>query len=317
MKSKNLYSIKYVSTCTGLKPHLVRAWESRYQAVVPKRTETNRRLYCQDDIRRLKLLKLAVDQGHQISCIAGLSAAELAELLGETEAVTPSPPRIRHEKENLSEEQYQRVCMKAVVDLEPDQLTHALSDAAVRLTRKQWIEGLMVPLFKEIGDMWASGDLKIVNEHMASNCARIIMWDMLRSVEISASAPKIVIGTPVGQWHELGALAAALASTDVGWRPVYVGANLPAEELASAMERFGAKCIGLSITHSLDDNRIQPELLKLRRYIGPTPSILVGGLSGADWEEVLHQIKAKHVASWQDVTSVLTRISIDRQDPPL
>ena len=45
MAKKNFYTIRYVSQRTGLTPHVIRAWEKRYAAVVPNRSAKNRRLY--------------------------------------------------------------------------------------------------------------------------------------------------------------------------------------------------------------------------------------------------------------------------------
>jgi DNA-binding transcriptional MerR regulator len=81
MKAKRYYTMKYVSRLTGLKPHVIRAWEGRYKAVVPTRTPTNRRVYCQSDIQRLRLLKSAVDAGHAISQIANAADEELRQIL--------------------------------------------------------------------------------------------------------------------------------------------------------------------------------------------------------------------------------------------
>ena len=64
MKNDDNFSIRYVSIQTGLKPHILRTWEKRYSAVVPRRTETNRRIYNSVDIYRLKLIKRAVESGH-------------------------------------------------------------------------------------------------------------------------------------------------------------------------------------------------------------------------------------------------------------
>jgi DNA-binding transcriptional MerR regulator len=76
--------MKHVSRLTGLKPHVIRAWESRYRAVVPKRTSSNRRVYCLNDIQRLRLLKSAVDAGHQISQIANAADDELQQIVPAT-----------------------------------------------------------------------------------------------------------------------------------------------------------------------------------------------------------------------------------------
>jgi len=67
-----------VARLTGLTVHTIRAWEKRYNVVSPGRTETRRRLYSRDDIRKLTLLKNLVDEGNPISLIAGLSADQLA-----------------------------------------------------------------------------------------------------------------------------------------------------------------------------------------------------------------------------------------------
>ncbi len=307
MEKKRIYSIRYVADQTGIPPHLIRTWESRYNAVTPKRTASNRRVYCQREILRLRLLKGAVDAGHQISRIATVSTSELKELMGQTGARAAALTVHQEQTDNTtSPDHYLESALRGVFDLNPDQLTQVLSDAAIHLTRRSWVEDLMVPLFRRIGALWASGKLKIVNEHLASNCARNTLWDMLRTVEITLGAPKVVIGTPVGQWHELGALAAALAAVEAGWRPIYIGPNLPAEELASAVAQSGAVCIGLSITHGLNDTRLKPELLKLRRCIGPDLSILIGGIGAAGWDDLLEQINAKRMDSWEDVTETLT-----------
>ncbi|MBT8386872.1 MAG: MerR family transcriptional regulator, partial [Ignavibacteria bacterium] len=64
------YPIKVVSQMTGLSAFVIRAWEKRYDAVTPARTETNRRLYSEDDIEKLRLLNEAVNKGHNIGGIA-------------------------------------------------------------------------------------------------------------------------------------------------------------------------------------------------------------------------------------------------------
>ena len=70
MKNSIKYPIKAVANLTGLSIYVIRAWEKRYNTVVPERTETNRRLYSQEDVQKLKLLHLASENGHSIGTIA-------------------------------------------------------------------------------------------------------------------------------------------------------------------------------------------------------------------------------------------------------
>ena len=80
MENEGLYTIKYVSQRTGLTPHVIRAWERRYKAVVPRRSSKNRRLYSVDDVSRLQLLKKLTEAGYSISQVAHLKTTDLLDL---------------------------------------------------------------------------------------------------------------------------------------------------------------------------------------------------------------------------------------------
>ena len=75
------FGIGAVARRTGLSASNIRMWESRYEAVVPNRTPSNRRLYGREDIERLSLLRSLTLRGHSISSIADLSLEELQERL--------------------------------------------------------------------------------------------------------------------------------------------------------------------------------------------------------------------------------------------
>jgi len=77
----NMYRIGAVSRLTGISADTLRIWERRYQVVEPKRTEKGGRLYSQDDVTRLTMIKTLVDQGHAISTVANLEGQELSQRL--------------------------------------------------------------------------------------------------------------------------------------------------------------------------------------------------------------------------------------------
>ncbi|WP_433944382.1 MerR family transcriptional regulator [Paenibacillus sp. SN-8-1] len=66
---KGLYSIKQVSAAMLNIPTVaIRAWENRYEAVSPERTDAGYRLYTEENIEDLKWLKAQVEeQGASIS----------------------------------------------------------------------------------------------------------------------------------------------------------------------------------------------------------------------------------------------------------
>lgn len=55
----------------------LRIWERRYGVVGPAKTASGQRLYTEDDVRRLTLIKLLVSRGHAIGAIARLDREQL------------------------------------------------------------------------------------------------------------------------------------------------------------------------------------------------------------------------------------------------
>ena len=88
MEKMYKYPIKVVSQITGLSVFVIRAWEKRYEVVTPSRTDTNRRLYSEEDIEKLKLLNEAIHNGHNIGGVASLSVNELKTILGNKSSIT-------------------------------------------------------------------------------------------------------------------------------------------------------------------------------------------------------------------------------------
>lgn len=67
------YTIGVVARRTNIHPETLRVWERRYQMVVPQRNLTGRRLYSEDDILKLSLVKKLTEAGHPVSGLADLS----------------------------------------------------------------------------------------------------------------------------------------------------------------------------------------------------------------------------------------------------
>ena len=151
MTKKNLFSIRYVSQRTGLTPHLIRAWEKRYKAVVPKRSPKNRRLYSEIDIQRLRLLREATTAGHTISQVADLSPKELLDLVeGEISQTSRARLAIGYSSQQTVADKYFKACLNAVLNLEPYALESSLDHAAIELTRPAFLRDVIIPLFNDL-----------------------------------------------------------------------------------------------------------------------------------------------------------------------
>jgi len=315
MDKKGVYAIRYVSRRTGLTPHVIRAWEKRYQAVVPLRSPKNRRLYSEDDVQRLLLLKRVADEGHNISHIAKLDSSELLELAQQKASMTPWALNNngRHLQQKAAQD-YRSECLSAVINLDPDRLNQSYDQAAVDLTRSALLKEVIVPLFEEIGNLWRNGSLKIINEHMATSVTRTLLLNMLRATAVSDSAPRIVIATAVGQWHDMGALTVALTAAEYGWHPLYYGPNLPVEEIAAAVKQSSARAVAISITHLLDQHPLVSELRKLRRYIGNDLIVFLGGQAVSGHPQIIEEINAKHIPNIDQLSEELSSVLNENVD---
>jgi methanogenic corrinoid protein MtbC1 len=139
------------------------------------------------------------------------------------------------------------------------------------------IKAVIEPLCQKIGELWEHGELKVINEHMTTTVIQSFLWNLLRSVQVSETSQKIVIATPAGHQHELGALAIALIACESNWHSLYFGPSLPAEEIAAAVTYADARAVALSITYLEDSHQLLLEVKKLRRYLDDDIKFFMGG----------------------------------------
>ncbi len=297
------HPIGVVARRTGLKQDLIRAWERRYGAVEPGRTETRRRFYSDDDIERLLLLRRVVSGGRAISQVAGLGNEELQALI-ETEPAPPYSPRARpgsaggeadaQGPDPLDEvaEGFLNRCMAAAQRLDVTEMEHELERASVLFSRTHLIERVLAPLMTRIGQLWHQGTLRPIHEHMASTVVRSFLGGMKGSYHPEVSAPHLIVTTPARQRHELGALLAAATAAGEGWQVTYLGPDLPPEEIAAAARQTQARAVALSITYPPDDPLLGDDLRRLRRLLDPETALVVGGRSWPAYSPVLQEIGA-------------------------
>ena len=88
--NKHQYAIGVVARRTQTHPETIRVWERRYELIVPGRSETGRRLYSENDIAKLTLVKRLTELGHSVSSLAKLSNDELRDRLNASLASEPS-----------------------------------------------------------------------------------------------------------------------------------------------------------------------------------------------------------------------------------
>ena len=302
------HSIAVVSRRTGLSQLVLRAWERRYEAVVPGRTETGRRLYTDRDLEKLSLLRLLTEAGHRIGDIAGQDIPALRSLVSEMTPASvvssplPAPvrPTGREDVAELLDEG-----LAAVADLDANRLESVLARASVALSRPSLRNALLRPLIEEIGRRWSDGTLRIAHEHMSSAVIRSFISTQTPLPTPVTGAPLLLVTTLSGQRHELGALLLATAVREAGWNALYLGPDLPAEEIAGAALKQGARGILLSMVYPQADPAAADQLRRLRHLVGDDLPLFVGGPAASSYAAVLAEIGAEQVS---DEAELLARL---------
>ncbi len=296
--------IEAVSAFTGLSKHLIRIWERRYGAVKPKRTHSNRRLYTDADMHRLQLLNRAVKAGHRIGDIAALPASRLEALA----AGTPLKPVSSRAGKLTFAGEYIETALAAVSKFNPDELDAALYRAEAELGREHALQEVIIPLMEKIGSKWKEGSLRVSQEHLGTSIIRNHIGSLLSTSKHSPEAPSIVTATPVGQLHEIGALIAAVSAALDGWRSIYLGANLPADEIAGAAIQTKARAVALSLVYPADDPILSVELRKLKKMLPASVTLFVGGRAAEGYFQVLREIDAVYLANLDDFRQNLGKL---------
>lgn len=277
------HPIRVVASRTGLSPDTLRVWERRYGVVEPGRSDGGQRLYSDADVERLTLLVRATGAGRNISQVADLSDAELRRLVAEDEAAvaTRGGEVADGRPSGRIDAAFLEASLAAVNALEPARFDAVLRQAAFALGAAVFIEAVLAPLLHEIGRRWEAGDLSPAYEHAASAVIRRRLESLAPSFDVSDDAPMVVVATPAEERHELGAMLAAAVAAAAGWRVTYLGADLPADEIAAAARRTDADLVALSVVYPAHPDRLSTDIQEMRRSIPTATPLVVGGHGAA------------------------------------
>lgn len=298
------HSIGVASNRTGVSAATLRAWEERYGAVRPERSDGGHRLYSDEELRRLRLLKRLTEHGHRIGRIADRPTAELAEMLAADRVPTPG----RRGEERLGDEYVEKL-LRAVEAYDGDRLDAGFRRAALRLSADRLVDDVVAPLMRKIGEAWSAGKLSPAQEHLATGVAKRALGWVMDGLEPPEGAPSVVVAVPAGQRHELGAMLAAATAASAGWRIVYLGGGLPGEDVARAAADTGAKAVALSLVHPERDPSTARALRSLRRELPGRVAVIVGGRAAGSYGRVLRETGAERLDDYEAFRSRLEEIA--------
>jgi len=265
------YPIRAVSKLTGIGIDTLRAWERRYGAVTPTRDDRGR-MYTEADVARLRLLNGAVEQGHSIGRLAGLSNDQLRDLCAPagaaSQAATVQTGRAPLETAGL---------LTALREYDGVGVDHELSRLAAVLRPIDLLQDVLMPVLTKVGDDWHSGRTRIAHEHLMSSTMRNLLGAFLRLYLRREASVRLLFATPSGERHEIATLGAAMLAASAGLGVSYLGADLPAREIVESVEPAGAQVLVLGLTTAAADKAREKELKTVVRELPKGVELWAGG----------------------------------------
>ncbi|MEO8636761.1 MAG: MerR family transcriptional regulator [Gemmatimonadales bacterium] len=305
------HPVRMVAQRTGLSTHVLRAWERRYSVVTPSRSEGGQRLYSDADIERLTLLRTLTSQGGAISQLAQLPQVELARRVEEDRAARAAQSPDDGDLD-LATARWRAAALRAAESLDGVELGRQLERGVVALGVTSFLEGVAGPVLIEIGSRWRTGEMSIAHEHLATVVFRQVLGWVRETAEAGSRAPALVVATPPFQVHEGGAMLVAAAAATEGWRVIYLGANLPAAEIAAATLRTDARAVALSLIHPADDAGLGAELVALRRGLPADLPLLFGGAAAEAYRSDIEAVDGEIIPGLAELRSALGALAVPK-----
>ncbi|MDQ6930015.1 MAG: MerR family transcriptional regulator [Candidatus Eremiobacteraeota bacterium] len=265
--------IQTVAKLTELSIDVLRAWERRYAAVAPERAGTGERLYTEQDVLRLRLLRDAVSQGNRISAVAKLGTQEL-------EALTVASPNAQKINRAAVERMLGHIEAFDSVALAKDIDFLGASRSAV-----SFADDLIGPLFRQIGNWWEQRRLSVTQEHLASSVVTGILSAMTSRVDNPGGA-RILAATLSYEQHTIGAALAAYVAATSGRHAVFAGGGMSVPDLIQMCADLNVE--GIAISAVMPDPRAIASLRLLSDAL-PKTRLWIGGVSapaGTKWRQI-------------------------------
>ncbi|MFK7810187.1 MAG: MerR family transcriptional regulator [Saprospiraceae bacterium] len=219
-----IYTIKDLETLCGIKAHTIRIWESRYQLVVPSRTQTNIRFYKENDLKDLLNIATLNKNGYKISTIAQMSKEDIHEKVSELSVVSFD-----------SDAQINTLTM-AMIEMSEKKFDHILTKSTKDIGFERTMLELVFPFLEKLGVLWLTGSINPVQENFVSCLIRQKMCTAIDTLPIcdKKDAKHFLLYLAEGENQELSMLFMQYMIKSRGMKATYLGLNTSLIDLQDA-----------------------------------------------------------------------------------
>lgn len=259
--------IRLLSERTGVGASTLRAWERRYGLLSPERTPKGHRLYSLDDVRRVERILTLLDEGHSLSAIA--KQLKQGGDIPVSDADRPEQAGVWSD--------YLNGTLQAIEDFSTERLEAIYNEASSLYPLDMVTERLIESVLVELGSRWQKREAGIAEEHFYASWVRNRLGARFHHAVGQARGARILCAGLPGSHHEIGLLLFSLSALTRGYRVLFLGVDLPLEQVPLVVSRSAARGVVLSARSEVDE-AMQAELARLSRSLD-VPLMLGGTCS--------------------------------------
>lgn len=251
-----------METLSGVKAHTIRIWEKRYGLLTPERSTTNIRYYSDEELKKLLNVSILVKHGFKISKV---SHYDLNTIQKEVLKLNSGSS-----KNELLLDQL----MVCIVNFEDMRFEEILDEEIEKTGFESIMLKVVYPLFEKIGVLWQTGAIFPAQEHFVSNLIRHRLILEASKYDNSKSSKTILFYLKEEEQHELGLLFYNFVALQSGYRTIYLGQNIPFNDLVRLADVKNVDYIFTSFINALSKvdletylKRIDEQVQKKRVFI--------------------------------------------------
>jgi DNA-binding transcriptional MerR regulator len=257
---KQDFTIKDLENISGIKAHTIRIWEKRYNLLQPKRTDTNIRYYSHQNLQKILNVVLLTKNDYKISRIAKMSEEEV--LLQSREVAFNSA--VKDDAINsfkLAMFQFDKVLFNKTYD-----------KLLLKKDFKKIFKDIFIPFLNHIGLLWQTDTLLPAHEHFVSNliAQKIHANTEILEHTVSASKKIFILFLPENEIHDLGLLYLNYELILKGNNTIYLGQNLPLDNLKCFFENKNELCFVTSLTLQPYEDKVEDYFKQIENTLKET-----------------------------------------------
>ncbi len=240
-----------METLSGVKAHTIRIWEKRYGLLKPDRSTTNIRFYGDEELKKLLNVSILVKHGYKISKVSGYDNVmirdEVLKLNAKTEGSTNVVDQL----------------IVFMVNFDARRFEDILDNEIIQNGFESTMLDVVFPLLEKLGVFWQTGSIFPAQEHFVSNLVRQRLIQESAKFENSNSSKTILFYLKENEQHEMSLLFYNLIALQSGYHTIYLGQNVPFNDLARIIEIKKPDYIFTAFINALTDIELKNYLNKL------------------------------------------------------